>query len=160
MPTAAMLRRMSFHRLSKDALKPAVGREIDAWCTRCKRELGHTITAMVHDAVAQVRCNTCGGVHKYRAPAAERSKSRATTRVAKSKAAVKAASISADVRIYQQRIADRDLGTATRYSPRLDPDVGDLIEHSKFGIGIVEAVTDDKAAVLFSDGKKMLVIGR
>lgn len=155
-----MLRAMSFHRLTKDDTKPAAGREIDAWCTRCKRELGHTITAMVGGAVVQVRCNTCAGVHKFRAPAAEKAKARAKTVRAKSTAKEKAVKVTAQVRKYQQRIADRNLEDATKYSPRLDPSVGDLIDHPNFGLGVVDAVSDDKAAILFADGKKMLVIGR
>lgn len=153
---------MSLHRLSRDAVKPAVGREIDSWCTRCKLDLGHTITAMVSDAVVQVRCNTCGSVHKYRSPAAQRANNRvkSSTAGARSKARAKVATVSAEVRRFQQRIANRDISAPTRYSPRLDPDVGELIEHVKFGLGIVEAVSDDKATVLFESGLKTLVIGR
>jgi hypothetical protein len=156
----AILSLMSFHRLSKDAMKPAAGRDIDAWCTRCKRELGHTITAMVNDAVVQVRCKTCEGVHKFRTPAAEKPKARAKTRSAKAQATVKAARVSNQVRQFQQRIADHDLRTATAYAPTIDPTKGQLIEHSKFGFGIVGAVSDDRAEVLFETGQKMLVIGR
>lgn len=151
---------MSFHRLSKDAMKPAAGREIDAWCTRCKLELGHTITAMVNDAVVQVRCNTCQGVHKFRVPAAEKAKKSAKTRTAKSKAVVKAARVTSEVRRYQQRIADRDLNTAITYSPQIDPSKDQLIEHPKFGLGVVNTVSDDRAEVLFETGKKLLIIGR
>ncbi len=61
---------MSLHRLRKSDTVPAVGRDIDAWCTRCKLDLGHVITAMSGDTVVQVRCNTCGSVHRYKDPAA------------------------------------------------------------------------------------------
>src|SRR2546430_15525379 len=50
-----------------------VGGDIDAWCTRCKMNLGHTILAMVGTRPARVRCNTCQGEHNFRgAPEAPR----------------------------------------------------------------------------------------
>ncbi len=148
------------HRLAKKDSLPAVGRDIDAWCSKCKLDLGHTITAMVDGAVVQVRCNTCTSVHRFKAPAAERIKRSARSPRSRTKAKAKADKVTKDVRVYQRRIADRDLEQAVKYSPRLDPTVGSLIDHSKFGIGIVEAVADGKAAVLFDSGKRLLVVGR
>ena len=46
-----------------------VGADIDAWCTRCKMNLGHTILAMVGSKPVRVRCNTCQGEHNYRGSA-------------------------------------------------------------------------------------------
>ena len=43
-----------------------VGGEVDAFCTRCKMSLAHTILAMVGTRIARVRCNTCGGDHAFR----------------------------------------------------------------------------------------------
>src|SRR5262245_65118967 len=43
-----------------------VGGEVDAFCTRCKMTLAHTILAMVGQTIARVQCNTCGGQHAYR----------------------------------------------------------------------------------------------
>ena len=43
-----------------------VGGEIDAFCTRCRMTLAHTIMAMMGAKVARVQCNTCRGEHAYR----------------------------------------------------------------------------------------------
>ena len=43
-----------------------VGGEVDAFCTRCRLTLAHTILAMVGTKLARVRCNTCNGDHAYR----------------------------------------------------------------------------------------------
>ena len=45
-----------------------VGGDVDAFCTRCKMELGHTVLAMVGTRPVRVRCNTCQGEHAYRGP--------------------------------------------------------------------------------------------
>lgn len=46
---------------------PKVGENIDSWCSKCKRILAHTIEAMVAGAIKRVHCNTCKGVHSYKA---------------------------------------------------------------------------------------------
>jgi hypothetical protein len=52
------------------------GDDTDAYCTRCKMDLTHTILAMADEATPdRVRCNTCGSEHRYipeRASAAPR----------------------------------------------------------------------------------------
>ena len=65
-----------------------VGGEVDAFCTRCKMDLAHTILAMVGTKPVRVRCNTCGGDHAFRGPpgASER---KASTTAAKRTAAPK-----------------------------------------------------------------------
>src|SRR6266852_6391254 len=63
-----------------------VGGDIDAFCTRCKMELGHTVLAMMGQKPVRVRCNTCGGEHKYRgtsAPARKGSWAPASERAAR-----------------------------------------------------------------------------
>src|SRR5258706_13789676 len=50
-------------------VKPlTAGSEIDAWCTRCRMDLGHRIVAMVGGAPKRVICQTCNSEHNYREP--------------------------------------------------------------------------------------------
>jgi hypothetical protein len=53
----------------------SAGSEIDAYCTKCRLDLGHTIIAMVGHTVPKVICNTCGSQHKYYPPKSEKEKS-------------------------------------------------------------------------------------
>jgi hypothetical protein len=42
------------------------GDDVDAYCTRCKRDLTHTVLAMATDDLPErVRCNTCGSEHRF-----------------------------------------------------------------------------------------------
>jgi hypothetical protein len=42
------------------------GDDIDAYCTRCKIDLTHTVLALASENLAErVRCNTCGSEHRY-----------------------------------------------------------------------------------------------
>ena len=66
-----------------------VGGEVDAFCTRCKMTLGHTILAMVGTRIARVRCNTCNGDHVFRKESSSSAKEpkHATTKASKAAAA-------------------------------------------------------------------------
>jgi hypothetical protein len=45
---------------------PKPGADADAYCTRCKRDLTHTILSLGGDGSPdRVRCNTCGSEHRY-----------------------------------------------------------------------------------------------
>jgi hypothetical protein len=42
------------------------GDDIDAYCTRCKIDLTHTVLSLASENLAErVRCNTCGSEHRY-----------------------------------------------------------------------------------------------
>jgi hypothetical protein len=163
---------LSLHRLSDADRAPAVGRDTEAWCTRCKRELGHTITAMNGPEIVQVRCSTCGSVHRYRSETVNASarKAASSSKPAKPRApsaAVKAATAAresaaakAHRRRYEELMAGLDLGAALPYAPSLSPDAGALLAHGTFGHGVVERVESGKALVLFADVPRLLVIGR
>jgi len=43
-----------------------VGDYIDAYCSRCKRVMDHTIVAMEGAEVSRVRCRTCEYEHSFR----------------------------------------------------------------------------------------------
>ena len=147
---------MSLHRLKRSDMGPAVGRDIDCRCNRCKAELGHTILAMVQAQPARVRCNTCGSEHNYRL-----SKSAATTRrrATTAKPARKSDSQLQRER-FERRLAELDRGDAVTYSPRLRAQAGQLINHPKFGYGVIDEVLGTKAMISFEDGQKTLVVNR
>jgi hypothetical protein len=161
---------MSLHRLRKVDTLPDVGRDIDAWCTRCKRDLGHVITAMKGGVAVQVRCHTCGSVHRFRnsddgaraaASPGLRTSERAPTAAAKNAAAkVAAIKVTADRLRYDRMMAERKVDAAKPYTSAMDADNGDVVTHAKFGVGVVEFCDGAKARVLFADGARTLVVGR
>ncbi len=156
------------HRLARDATQPAVGRDVEAWCSKCGRVLEHIIVAMVGLEVVQVRCRTCSGTHKYKTarevakasaePKRERAPRTATARSVAPKedpVEVRAARL-----VWQRSMAQLDRATAAAYAPALQPEIGQLLDHKTFGYGIVEHVGDGKARVLFETGYKLLAVGR
>lgn len=156
---------MSLHRLRKADTAPAVGRDIDAWCTRCKMDLGHVITAMAGESVVQVRCHTCGSVHRYKDPAAADRAARERVARASGAGGRRAASAAAArpnahrVR-YEKLMAEKDRSAATRYHPTISPKSGDLVDHARFGYGVVDTVDGGKARIVFEDEERTLIVDR
>ncbi len=129
----------------------AAGGEIEAWCTKCKLELGHTIVAMVDNVPKRVKCNTCNGQHNYRAQQAEK-------RVAKSKTSPRRARTKqATYEEYLSRLTDGTPGNAKKYMMNGSFEKDELIDHPQFGIGIVLSVIHvNKMEILFKDGPRLL----
>ncbi|MBI3182914.1 MAG: hypothetical protein HYZ28_12325 [Myxococcales bacterium] len=127
-----------------------VGGEVDAFCTRCRLTLAHTILAMVGTKIARVRCNTCGGDHAFRAEPGSRARSSAPREPRAQKVIVP----------FDQRLAAKDLSKARRYSAKDTYSVEEVVNHPNFGLGIVSAVRGDKVDVAFKAFEKTLVHGR
>ncbi len=140
-----------------------VGGEVDAFCTRCKLTLAHTILAMVGTKIARVRCNTCGGDHVYRSapgttdrPSSSASRG-GTSRAASSPRAEKPEKV---VISFEEQLAGKDIANAPRYSPKDTYRVDQVIQHPTFGLGLVTAVRGDKVDITFKSETKTLVHGR
>jgi hypothetical protein len=137
------------------------GDEVESKCTKCKLVLAHTIVAMVGDAIARVKCNTCGGEHTYRAPpSASEATAKRRRAERKTSASEKAGGVSTASE-YDGLMRGRDSASAPTYSPSMTLQADELISHPKFGIGLVTEVKEgQKAHVAFPDGGRILVFGR
>lgn len=134
---------------------------MDAFCTRCKMDLAHTILAMVGTKIARVRCNTCGGDHAYRGKQESASSSRpARTAAPRSTRATAAEREERQVLSFEAQLAGKDMANAPRYSPKDTYAVDQVLQHPTFGVGIVRGVRGDKVEVAFRAESKVLVHGR
>lgn len=152
----------------------SAGSEIDAWCTRCRMDLGHRIVAMVGGAPKRVVCLTCNGEHAYHAPRTATSTAGGVVRrrgdsVAPAAKRSQPAGVRAAARAKAEQDrydgwATRTLGKTvdafTRYSMDAKLELGQLVLHPKFGEGYVEGVREDgKVSVMFRDGPRTLAHG-
>ncbi|QRO02259.1 hypothetical protein JRI60_26200 [Archangium violaceum] len=143
-----------------------VGGEVDAFCTRCKLTLAHTILAMVGTKIARVRCNTCGGDHAYRSAPGTTDRpspaSRASSGGGSSTRAPRASKSSEEKVIisFEEQLAGKDIANAPKYSPKDTYQVDQVIHHPTFGLGLVTAVRGDKVDITFKSETKTLVHGR
>ena len=129
----------------------SAGEDIESWCTKCKMELEHTIVAMVGTLPKRVKCNTCNSLHNYKKKPAE--KKRAGTGTAK-----KRAPKGKTYKDYLALLTDADRSNAKAYSIKATFKENDVIEHPKFGTGLVlSVVKSNKIEVIFMDGPKLLI---
>ena len=151
------------------------GGEVDAWCTKCLLMLGHRIIAVDDGVPAKVECQTCDGVHNYRAhapgqkPAATATKRATASKTTKSgapkaprrdrasreEAEQKAAALS--LRQWESSVSGHHPTDFRSYAFRETFKANELMRHSKFGDGIVVEVIDrQKIRVLFRDEARVL----
>jgi len=127
--------------------KNAAGKVIESHCNKCKRNLDHTIMAMDGETIARVRCQTCGSAHKFKSPAdaakvprrrASRNGEAATTKI-----------------VWETSIAEAK-GKEREYDMRGKYRVGDIINHTTFGKGIVVKLYEAKCDMLFQDRERLM----
>ncbi len=128
----------------------SVGGDVDAWCSKCKLELAHTIIAMIDDLPKKVKCNTCDGKHNYRLKPGKKSAGKITNRKTKS--------IISNLETYESHLAGFDLSRATKYKMEGSFAQDEVIDHPFFGAGIVlSIVSNKKIEILFKEGPRLLV---
>jgi len=143
-----------------------VGGEIDAYCTKCKRDNVHAIVALVDGEAARVQCKSCNTQHNFRAPRAGAAPrvARAATRAVGSAPARPRRSTPEPhnpSREWRKAMDGRDAAGARAYSMAEGYNSGDLLRHPKFGTGLVtEVLAGTKVAVLFEDGRRVLVMNK
>jgi hypothetical protein len=141
------------------------GGEIDAWCTRCRLDLGHRIVALVDGRPKRVVCMTCNSEHNYREPksgpkataARPAAASRASSSSASSSKSAAKPKATAGRTQWEMRTSGQALTAFARYSMDLTFGVDQLVSHKKFGEGYVVSSTGDKVTIAFRDGERTLV---
>lgn len=132
----------------------SAGKEVLSYCGKCKLPLGHIIVSMKDTAtIGKVKCNTCQAVHMYKDPATKAKKVKNTSTRKRAKKTVSVGQLWMDE-------MGKASGKARPYSIRERFIAGDIIDHKKFGPGIVQTLIDDKIEVLFQHEMKLLVHGK
>ena len=144
--------------------------EIDAYCTKCKLILGHVVIAMVGKRPKKVECLTCHGQHAYKASepgsrakaasskASDTSKKKASEKTPGKKRSKAKRGQEKEKELWKETLAQKDLTLAKPYTMADTYEIDDVINHNKFGMGIVtNVITPRKMEVLFENGRKCMV---
>jgi len=121
--------------------------------------MNHTIVSLVATRPARVQCNTCHGVHNYRkeksaAAEAKLPSQRSSTRQTRKEPGNAARQEWAALQ--QAHHGER----AVLYDMKASYKLGELVNHSKFGLGIVKRLDGpNKVEILFEEGLKLLRCG-
>ena len=134
-------------------IKIAAGSDIEAYCTKCKLVLAHTVVSMEDSKPKRVQCNTCDGEHNYRAKKPATKKTTAAKKEKTPRSTSKKSRQSWDE--VMKEAADKP---HKQYAMSGSFDEGDWIEHKTFGLGCVQSfVAPNKITVRFADSTRMLV---
>ena len=130
-----------------EAVVLATGDPIEARCTKCRANNPHVIITMAEEGPAKVQCDICSRQHKYRPPSAP--KKPAVRRVVDPKVAER--------KEWETLRPEMNTKDAKSYAMTGSYKVNSLINHSAFGIGLVQRIAGtQKIEVLFEDGKKLM----
>lgn len=132
----------------------SAGKEVLSYCGKCKLPLGHTIVSMKDaSTLGKVQCNTCQAIHMYKDPATKAKKVKTTGTKRKTKKSVSVGEL-------WMEMMGKASGKAKAYTIREIFAIGDIIDHKKFGPGIVQTSANEKIEVLFQHEIKLLVHGK
>lgn len=133
----------------------AAGKDVISFCNKCKLALGHVIVAMKDEkTIAKVKCNTCQAEHKYKDPSAATAKKTSKTGTRKKTTAVPIADL------WMEALNNTDAKEAP-YNIKNLYKLGDVVDHPKFGPGVVDEVVDnDKIKIIFRHEIKTLIHNR
>ena len=124
------------------------GQNIDSYCGKCKLSLDHTIMTMDGEAVAKVRCKTCGSMHKFKSPL-DAQKAR-KPRAKKGAGEAATTEIVWEAGLAAAKGKERDYSMASRYR------IGDIVNHQTFGKGVVVKLYPNKCDMLFKDRERLM----
>lgn len=125
-----------------------VGAEVEAKCGKCKDVTTHIVLAKIGWKPTRVECKACNAAHEFRSPTA-----------AKRKTASKAAAPNVSPEEAWQAAMKKASGSARKYDREDSYAVGSLIQHSKFGEGVVTELSSTTVCeVTFEEGMKKLLM--
>lgn len=131
-----------------------VGKEVLSYCNKDKGTLAHIIVNMKDDhTIGKVECKTCHAVHAYKDPSKVKGK-KTTSKKAKGKS-----------RATKQSNSDMWLEAVNNTQAKSQPysikdkfEAEDIIDHPKFGPGVVKKLIDaNKVEVIFRHEVKTLL---
>ncbi len=144
----------------------AVAKDIEAVCSKCG-ESWHVIVAVADGKIAQVQCKSCGGYHKYKPVARDRMTLKRDTKSSIAVGSKHAAPAKprekapATPKVLQPLVTAND-NPIKGYNIRIkDIQLGDRINHSKYGLGVVDGLPEPgKMYVTFQNDRVLLVYGK
>ena len=136
----------------------SAGKDVDAWCGKCKKVFRHVIHAVVDGYPVRVECKTCGAVHRFKAQEkATRNRPAAASRQSPGGRKAKDNSLVE----FEKALGERTEEDAVAYGIKEVHSQDQVINHVKYGLGVVETVkADRKIEVRFRQGLVTLVHSR
>lgn len=137
------------------------GSSVESQCKKCKALTDHHVVIMDGDKIAKVECKVCSGRHAYKpAQAAPKEpkepKAKAPAKPSR-QTAFRNAQTATALAFWEKAVS---AGKPVPYGMTSRYKVGDVIDHSSFGLGAVQKIMrPNTMSVLFSDSLRNLRCG-
>lgn len=137
---------------------PAVASSFYCHCSKCGLDRYHRVLTHTNETTVRLKCEVCGktGNHNLEAKKASATKGK-TTRVSAKSISAKAAAHASEYEVFKSGV---DAARAVPYSMKITFKEEQVVQHPKFGIGLVRSVQGDKIEVFFEDEVRFLVHSR
>jgi DNA-directed RNA polymerase subunit M/transcription elongation factor TFIIS len=141
-----------------------IGKDIEAFCTKCKIVLDHIILVDIDQVVSRVKCKTCGSEHRYRSNKPNPKKSSSSPDPIREKKVISGSSmpkrISTAPSQWENKKSEMKPNHLIKtYRTQDTFRLRDVIQHHAFGLGFVEQIiSDTRMDVLFCDSIKRMVM--
>ena len=156
------------------ALIAEIGEIVEAYCGTCRLNLDTSATALDRGGrVVQVTCRTCGNVQKFRPPMPDEEKRERLLRkvfairdkrgqqAAENQTEMRKAHSTSDIMARWRKAARDADARAPIYRETEVYEVGDAFIHNRHGLGVVQAVLHENAAlVLFREVEVPMEMGK
>lgn len=130
----------------------SVGSDVEAMCNTCG-DVWHVIVAKVGEKITKVECKQCGKQHRFKPTGDAPEANLKTTRRKVTSKKVASAKVSAVINyaaVFDPNKPSRPYKMSERF------ELGEQIQHKKFGPGVVSKVEDEKIHVTFGAEAKIL----
>ena len=143
---------MAMRSESADTL---IGKDLEAYCGKCKLDTWHTVTATKNGKISKVMCKICTSYHAFKAPEKDLDKAKTSTTTRRRTSTTPRTSRSKkDWGTLVGQIEDQSV---VEYALSGEFSTTPAIRHKTFGVGVVTKVLNkNKIEVLFQDGTKIL----
>jgi len=142
--------------MRKESVETMVGKEVEAYCGKCKADTWHVVTVVKNGKLNKVICKICNATHAYKASgnaAAQLVKPAATTK-RRTTGMTRTGRGKKDWGTLIGQIEDRQV---VDYALSGEFSTSPAIRHKNFGVGVITKVHHrNKIEVIFQDGTKIL----
>lgn len=139
---------------------PAVASSFYCKCTKCGLDRYHKVVTHTNETTVRLKCEVCGktGNHNLEAKKAASSKGKSGPRSSAARSTSARAALHASE--YEAFKTGADSAKALVYNMKITFKEDQMVQHPKFGLGLVRSVQGDKIEVFFEDEVRFLVHAR
>lgn len=141
--------------MRKESVETMVGKEVEAYCGKCKADTWHVVTVVKNGKLNKVICKICNATHAYKAPASAAAQvAKSTTTKRRTTGMTRTGRGKKDWGTLVGQIEDRQV---VDYAVSGEFSTAPAIRHKNFGVGVITKVHHrNKIEVIFQEGTKIL----